>query len=535
MRGLGDQGAENIIENAGGFTNGNQPLSPLEYAGAVATSVLRDTGNAATFGMADKVGSFLGGKAADVREWWNEENQPGIAMTGKNSDVPSITSAPNYKQIPKNNNKNPLPTLPQSPSNMDASATAQQARLYPNTPIQRQENQLLKDGFQEVDNMPGGRDTKSRAAYLGPNNLYMKERLGTPQEYTAALQGQQMGTARGQAMGFQQDPNSGGYKPNDATNVGTLEGGAITEYAIPGKGTATFMGQRQGGGSFSVASGRTPEEQAAIDARVASIDSQTAAMRGLRNANRGEQGRMSVEQEQQMNAMRQQMNRLAPTPDMSGLQSQQQELLKQMQSVSTQKGLTKAQRAAAMEPYQQGLAQLQNQQQLLQGQYGQQLGMAQSLMQNQSTQEREGLRALYERQAAAQAQNNTDRQYTLDVARARQQAIQDGDKTTLEHLDRQIEISKLEEAASRNDPQMKTYWELIGKEPMSSTDRPVDIANRTAFGLEPMPEKAEDRKPGKIYGGSEPGVAIVIGDNGVPTVMSIRAAQKYAREMAMKK
>jgi len=115
------------------------------------------------------------------------------------------------------------------------------------------------------------------------------------------MQDQQDAEAFGRRMGFQRSEGYGGYAPNLPTQQALQEGGPTTEYVVPGKGSATFLGKRRGGGSFSVVSGRTPEEQALIDRNVASIDRQTAAMRDLRNAERQARGLGSLEEEIQQN------------------------------------------------------------------------------------------------------------------------------------------------------------------------------------------------------------------------------------------
>lgn len=71
--------------------------------------------------------------------------------------------------------------------------------------------------------------------------------------------------------------------PEDTTLVRTQNG--VTDYQTP-KGSITMpengvlgVPSRQGGGTLSVLSGRTPEEQALIDARVDSLNRQTEALR----------------------------------------------------------------------------------------------------------------------------------------------------------------------------------------------------------------------------------------------------------------
>ena len=217
------------------------------------------------------------------------------------------------------------------------------------------------------------------------DNIMVKERLASPKEYTQAIQARQAATEGGQRVGFTPSLGSQPYQPNDATRVGITEGGPVTEYVIPGKGTATFLGQRQGGGTFSVASGRTPEEQAAIDQRVASIDSQTAAMRSLRNANRQEQGLPTVEQEQQANAIRSFLSQFAPNT--SGLDQQQAELMKQLEDAKGIRGKgERSRREDAIRAAQIGLAQIAAQRGDALNQANSQLGFAQNLYQSDAAQ-----------------------------------------------------------------------------------------------------------------------------------------------------
>lgn len=187
---------------------------------------------------------------------------------------------------------------------------------------------LREEGFAPVSALPGGIDPRSGNPWLGPNQIMISERLGTPEDYTAALQAREAAMARGQAAAMPQSAIGGDYRPSEATRMYAEKGGPITEYAVPGKGTATFLGERQGGGTLSVVGGRTPEEQAIIDQRVAGIDSQTAAMRDLRNAQRLAQGLPTVEQAEQMAAMQ----RMMPAPPSTrDLDLQEAELMRQLQ------------------------------------------------------------------------------------------------------------------------------------------------------------------------------------------------------------
>ncbi len=209
---------------------------------------------------------------------------------------------------------------------------------------------------------------------------------------------------RGQRNAFEQPLMAKGYQPTNFDGVMYRTQGGQTEYQQP-KGSMTFQGGalgvpgRQGGGTLSVLGGRTPEEQAAIDKRVKSIDSQTAAMRGLRNANRQEQGMMTVEQEKQLSDMQQMMRGLAPPPNTSRLDEQQAALMQQLKDAQGIKGFGKRrQREDAIRAAQLGLAQLAGLRGELNQQYGQQAGLAQSMMQNQAAQESAQAKALQDQQ-----------------------------------------------------------------------------------------------------------------------------------------
>lgn len=239
------------------------------------------------------------------------------------------------------------------------------ARNLPGAPIPSTKEEgirtdLTGQGFVPITNLPGGKNKLTGTSNLGPaENILVRERLGKPEDYTAAVQAQQAGTTYGRRLGLPQSVGALPYEPNEATRMGMEKGGAITEYAIPGKGTATFLGERRGGGAFSVVGGRTPEEQQAINERVASINSQTAAMRDLRNAQRLEQGLPTVEQEQQANSMNAMLERLAPAPNLSALDDAQAQLMQELKDASQLKGFgSRRIRDDRMKVAQTGLAQI---------------------------------------------------------------------------------------------------------------------------------------------------------------------------------
>ncbi len=139
------------------------------------------------------------------------------------------------------------------------------------------------------------------------------------------------------------------------------DGKPRTRYTIPGEsaigggpGFAEFQGQRKGGGSFSVISGRTPKEQAEIDARVAGINQ-------LIDAQRIEQGKPTQAEEARLNALGNLVSRFATPPD--NMTPQQMELWKlqqaqiagmlaqQAEQDKAQQANTEAQRKAELEQY----------------------------------------------------------------------------------------------------------------------------------------------------------------------------------------
>lgn len=280
---------------------------------------------------------------------------------------------------------------------------------------------LREEGFAPVSALPGGIDPRSGNPWLGPNQIMIRERLGTPEDYTAALQAREAAMARGQAAGMPQSAIGGDYRPSEATRMYAEKGGPITEYVVPGKGTATFLGERQGGGTLSVVGGRTPEEQALIDQRVAGIDSQTAAMRDLRNAQRQAQGLPTVEQTEQMAAMQ----RLTPAPPSTrDLDLQEAELMRQLQGAGDIRGFgSRRRRADAIQAAQTGLAAIANQRQALNQGYQAQLAQTQGLMGLQASERQKAIEAQLRQRAAEQAQqqwqaefDQSDRQKAQELA-----------------------------------------------------------------------------------------------------------------------
>ena len=398
---------------------------------------------------------------------------------------------------------------------------------------------LVADGFSPVDTLSRSVGPRSGVSYLGPNDIYVKERLGTPKEYTAAVQDNQNATVRGQQVGLEQSFGAKGYAPNDATKSGMENGGAITEYAVPGKGTATFYGQRQGGGTLSVLGGRTAEEQAAIDERVKQIDSQTAAMRGLRNAGRLAQGGITVEQEDQQNAMAAMMNRLASPPDMSGFEDRQKALMGQLSAAKDIRGFGKrGQRKDAIDAAQIGLGQLANEQQLATQSYNQNRNAAMQAWQGQQQQEAAMTtaqqKALSDQGERMRDQSNKDRDYEARANKDMIEAARNGNYDEYRRLEYLNGITKQAIELGRADPNFQAYYKAIqSADPTDKTVNPVDASNKMYWNLDPMPKVGEKQKPPEgVYSGTTPGVAQWVDENGMTTQIPIQQADIIRQKIA---
>lgn len=351
----------------------------------------------------------------------------------------------------------------------------------------------------------------------------------SPDRYDPAVQ------ARGQRNAFEQPLMEKGYQPTSFDGVMYKTQGGQTEYQHP-KGSVTFQGGalgapgRQGGGTLSVLSGRTPEEQAAITERVKSIDSQTAAMRGLRNANRLSQGGVTVEQEEQMNAMQRQMGQLAPQPNMSRLDEQQSALMQQLKDAQGIKGFGKRrQREDAMDAAKIGLAQLEAQRQAVGQQYGQQLGLAQNLIQNQTAQEAAQAKALQDQQQwmadyglKQQANEIAGQKNEADVANTGQQRAMDQQRLALEQAKAQRE--------GRIQPPDQKYMEQFYLkneiDPANPTKKFLPDQFTSITGIQPLPEK--DPEQGKVYLSPQDGMGVIFGPNG-PMKMGLEQAILFDR------
>jgi len=294
----------------------------------------------------------------------------------------------------------------------------------------RQIGGLETEGFAPVSSLPGGRDARDQA-YLGPNSVMVREGLVAPEVYTAALQQRAAAEQKGQMAGLPQSAIGGGYSPSEATRNFAEQGGPMTEYVVPGKGSATFLGERRGGGSFSVVSGRTPEEQAIIDRNVASIDRQTAAMRDLRNAQRLDQGLPTVEQAEQMAAMQRAMP--AP-PSTRDLDRQAEALTQQLQGAADMRGFgSRRRRADAIQAAQIGLANIAAQRNAMQQDYQTQAALAQGLFGQQQQQQSAAAKAALDQAAAQQAQQQWAAEFGLNRQREARETAQGGFKNAMEY------------------------------------------------------------------------------------------------------
>lgn len=339
------------------------------------------------------------------------------------------------------------------------------------------------------------------------------------------------------------NPSQPLYRPlmtgRGATSPVTVGGSDIplyeTSYYGPnGQPIATITGQNQraGGGTLSVLSGRTPEEQAAINERVKSIDSQTAAMRDVRNANRQSQGMMTVEQEDQMNAARQQMSQLAPPPDWGRLNEQQAALMQNLKDAQNIKGWGKGrQRDDAMKAAQLGLAQVEAQRQAAGQQYAHQLGLAQNFMQNQTAQGAAQARALQDQQQwmadyglKQQANQLTGQKNELDAAQAAQ-------RQTLDQQRLAMEQAKAQREGRLQPPDQKYMEQFYLKneiDPANPTKKFLPDQFTSITGIPPLPEKNPEQ--GKVYLSPQDGMGVIFGPNG-PMKIGLEQAILFDRAL----
>ena len=239
---------------------------------------------------------------AKIQDWFNKANQVSVPRTPYTaSTIDQTYENPVSQFIDKNTGLSARNAIPVQP----------RPAAYP---------------MSEVSAM----DTAPPPSAPMPPPMSFLERMAAQKRYSPA-EAQQGQAAVMKAQGYsplnQAFVAADGSKP---ANIFYQEKDGKTRYTIPGEsavgggaGFAEFQGQRQGGGSFSVLSGRTPEEQAAIDERVASINKQI-------DAQRIEQGQPTLAEEARMNAMGNMVNRFATPPD--NMNPQQMELWKLQQA-----------------------------------------------------------------------------------------------------------------------------------------------------------------------------------------------------------
>jgi hypothetical protein len=195
----------------------------------------------------------------------------------------------------------------------------------------------------------------------------------------------------------------GGSPP---ANIWAKETADSTEYRIPGvKGAATFQGQRKGGGSFTVAATRTPEEQQAINQSVAGINSQTDALRQLN-------GRPTLAEEVQQQARERDLQQLQGwlkqfAPEPSDFSEQRSALMAQLERDKAITGFgNRKRRESAIAATSAALADLQRQEAAQQALYAARMGLAKEYFGGLLDREQQA-------QQAQSKQLNSDREYAL--------------------------------------------------------------------------------------------------------------------------
>jgi len=370
---------------------------------------------------------------------------------------------------------------------------------------------LETEDFAPVSSLPGGRDARDQA-YLGPNSLMVREGLVGPEAYTAAMQSRQDAEAFGRGAGFAPSHSARPYRPNEATREGAEQGGPMTEYVVPGKGSATFLGERRGGGSFSVVSGPSEEQQAMTARNVAGIDRQTAAMRDLRNAQRQAQGLPTVEQAEQSAAMQRAMP--AP-PNFRDLDAQAATYQKQMQDAQRIRGIGQGpRRRDQMAAAQAGLAQVNAQRAAMQQDYQTQSAMAQGLFGQQQQQQSAAAKAAADQSAAQEDRRRWEATFGLDTEKARIDAMTKGENALVQR--QRLALSAIKQ---RNPDPMKmveTVSKYMGKEGLDGR-RQFDFGGfNGAIGIRPVPASAAEIKPYTPFFDEKSQEYLMYDENGQP-------------------
>jgi hypothetical protein len=426
-----------------------------------------------------------------------------------------------------------LPSVKQTPvgaASAYAKAIAESAKSLPGKrlPETREEgfrNTLSDQGFVPVSSLPGSIDPRSGTAYLGPSdNILVREGLVPAERYNAAMQNREAAMAAGQRVGLPKSLEGGRYEPNAETLYAMAPGGAgaITEYAIPGKGTATFLGERRGGGALSVVGGRTPEEQQAIDQTVKGIESQTAAMRDLRNANRLAQGAPTVEQEEYQSQLARIMG---PGPNLSRLDEAQAGLLQDLKEASGIRGIGKKRlREDKIKAAQLGLATIQAAREDAMGDYAQQRNAALGAWQNQQTlasKQQESLRAAQQWAAEQGLEWNKLTQQQQNAVR------EQADKGFSRMLDLERLILDAGKAQREGIPKIDSRLIQAMMTPSIRPGEPSKLNPEalSLVGIRPMPTQGQ--KPFTPYFNPQTSSIFMLNENGQPVDLPLQQALAY--------
>jgi len=434
-----NSGAEDVIANAG--FDANQPISPLQFAGATGASLLRDTGNAATFGLADWAGGKLGGKMAD---WFLPADPAGSGAT---------QPAPQPRQAVPNQ-----PTQPVQPS----------PSPQPDTARRRQAERGMTGNAGGLPSNAATPDTEpfsrlsAAANYPNDNTISNLGDRATATDLATQTQGAMLAN---QGYSPITDAGSGGIMRKVTPNAGfganapnrvaaPGQSAGTTTYQVPGvQGQATFQGlpAQQRGGYMVQDQGNG----GTIEGNVARLNSQIAAIRSQREAQNpgittgGVGGGLPS----------------APTMDVfarpgdgwgdSEMRAEQYRGM--MNQAGTGRGMTRNQRAAMAAGAQgliaPGLAQMQQQGQM----YGQQLdayGRQQTAQ--AALQQQDRAYGIDQRKADLDAQK-WQQQYGLDAAKAEYQAKLQGAQTQ--------EAQARAQGLARPQQLMQMYQDMYKKNP----------------------------------------------------------------------
>jgi hypothetical protein len=228
-------------------------VPPMAAGGSLGASLLGAATSPAALGAAGVVGALYPRKMGDAT-LNSPEAQKVMAQNDRvraNQSLQSQVDAINARPIPGAVSP-PLKPTPQPPVPPAPGATSSPSPVpAPVTP--------------KIGNAPGAVPTADMSRQVSPDR----------QDSTVAR--------RGERNAFEQPLLAQGYQPAGDSLLARTQG-AATDYQTP-QGSMTMQGGmmgasgRQGGGTLSFLGGRTPEEQAGIDERVAGINRQTEALR----------------------------------------------------------------------------------------------------------------------------------------------------------------------------------------------------------------------------------------------------------------